>query len=51
MSDLKFGIKAEKERQVFGFKRALLFAKKVEVDRHSAKFKYEYKFKLPVSYN
>lgn len=45
---LRFGIKAEKERHVFAFARALLFARKVELGQ-GAKFKYEHKFNLPVS--
>ena len=47
VSEPKFGIKAEKERQVFVFETALVFARKVDLGQ--AKFKYEYKFKLPVS--
>ena len=46
VSEPKFGIKAEKERQVFAFDRCLLFARKVELPQ--AKFKYEYKFKIEV---
>ncbi len=49
VSDSKFGIKAEKERQVFGFERALLFARKVESDRQKNILKYELKSKLAVS--
>lgn len=45
---LRFGIKAEKERHVFAFDRALLFARKVELGQ-GAKFKYEHKFNVPVS--
>ena len=44
----RFGIKAEKERHVFAFDRALLFARKVELGQ-GAKFKYEHKFSVPVS--
>ena len=45
----RFGIKAaEKERHVFAFDRALLFARKVELGQ-GAKFKYEHKFTIPVS--
>ena len=47
VSEPKFGIKAGKERQVFVFATALVFARKVDLNQ--AKFKYEYKFKLPVS--
>ena len=47
VSEPKFAIKAEKERQVFVFDSALLFARKVLLG--SAKFKYEYKSKIPVS--
>ena len=48
VSEAKFGIKAEKERQVFCFDHALLFSRKVEIPQTS-NFKYEYKFKIPVS--
>lgn len=44
----RFGIKGEKERHVFAFDRALLFARKVELGQ-GAKFKYEHKFNVPVS--
>lgn len=44
----RFGIKAEKERHVFAFDRALLFARKVELGQ-GAKFKYEHKFNVAVS--
>ena len=44
----RFGVKAEKERHVFAFDRALLFARKVELGQ-GAKFKYEHKFNVPVS--
>ena len=47
VSEPKFGLKAGKERQVFLFATALVFARKVDLTQ--AKFKYEYKFKLPVS--
>ena len=47
VSEPKFGIKGGKERQVFAFSKALLFARKVDLGQ--AKFKYEYKFKLQVS--
>lgn len=43
----RFGIKAEKERHVFAFDKALLFARKVELGQ-GAKFKYEHKFNVPV---
>ena len=46
----RFGIKAEKERHVFAFDRALLFARKVELGQ-GAQFKYEHKFNVPVSVN
>ena len=45
----RFGIKGEKERHVFAFDRALLFARKVELGQ-GAKFKYEHKFNIPVSF-
>ena len=48
VSEAKFKIKVEKERQVFAFQSTLLFARKVELPGQ-AKFKYECKFKIPVS--
>ena len=48
VSEPKFKIKVEKERQVFAFQSTLLFARKIELPEQ-AKFKYECKFKIPVS--
>lgn len=48
VSEPKFKIKVEKERQVFAFQSTLLFARKIELPGQ-AKFKYECKFKIPVS--
>ena len=47
-SEPRFAIKAEKERQVFIFDSAVVFARKISLEQ--AKFKYEYKSKIPVSY-
>ncbi len=46
VSEPKF-FKAGKERQVFAFQTVLVFARKVDLGQ--AKFKYEFKFELPVS--
>ena len=48
VSDSKFGIKAEKERHLFCFDRAVLFTRKVDLPQ-SSNFKYEFKFKITVS--
>ena len=46
VSEPKFAIKAEKERQVFVFDAAIVFARKVCLE--NAEFKYEYKSKIAV---
>ena len=46
MSEPKFAIKAEKERQVFVFEVAIVLARKVSLEQ--AKFIYEYKSKIAV---
>ena len=47
MSEPRFAIKAEKERHVFVFDTAIVFARKVILEQ--AEFKYEYKSKIAVS--
>lgn len=47
VSEPKFG-SSKKERHVFAFSQALLFARKVELGQ-KAKFKYEYKSQISVS--
>jgi hypothetical protein len=47
VSEPKFAIKAEKERQVFVFDTVIVFARKVALEQ--AEFKYEYKSKIAVS--
>ena len=46
VSETKFTIKAEKERQVFVFDTAIVFARKVSLEQ--AEFKYEFKSKIAV---
>ena len=47
VSEPRLLISTEKERQVFIFENAILFARRIELSQ--AKFKYEFKFKLLVS--
>ena len=47
VSEPKFAIKAEKERQVFVFDTVIVFARKVSLEQ--GEFKYEYKSKIAVS--
>ncbi len=46
MSEPRLLITSEKERQVFVFENTVAFARKIELGQ--AKFKYEYKFRIPV---
>lgn len=47
VSETKFTIKAEKERHIFVFDTAIVFARKVCLEQ--AEFKYEFKSKIAVS--
>jgi hypothetical protein len=49
VSETKFTIKAEKERHVFVFDTAVVFARKICLEQ--AEFKYEFKSKIAVSFN